>query len=171
MKIKVLSFFFAFVLTVAIMCGCTNKGVKPAIQQNGLTVNYLTLAGAEKKKISSFDSSQVSEGMSLGEALDRFGTPLPSETNSDYPLVYSWSLPDGEQLRIVFETDDRVAFLAKLQNGDFVLPEETVQYGEQGLRFLTENEISVLKDWIRGYKAVFCCVEDGCLRKVLFGEY
>ncbi|MBP5610934.1 MAG: hypothetical protein J6X72_06330 [Clostridia bacterium] len=115
------------------------------------------------------NKESITKGLSLEGALALLGQPRPSETNSDYPLVYSWSLNDGELLYVVFETDDRAAFLDDLQNGVYILPGETAEYGEQGVRFLTENEQNVVRQWTLNHKAVSAyCTLNG-QTTVLFG--
>lgn len=50
-----------------------------------------------------------------------------------------------------FWTDDRKEFLEKLRNGEYILPDESIQFGDRGIRLVTENEKTVLRDWIRSY--------------------
>ena len=103
---------------------------------------------------SDIDISEVNGDLTLREALSLFGSPRVSETNSDYPLVYSWNINDDEVLYLIFEKDDRHEFMRKLNNGEYILPEESVQYEEQGIRHLTDHELEVLRDWKLSHKTV-----------------
>ncbi len=75
-------------------------------------------------------------------------------------------------LYIAFESDDREEFLKNLNSGAYILPGESVEYADEGLRFLTENEKKTLKDWVRGNKAIYAYVLSNAEkdREELFGN-
>ena len=106
---------------------------------------------AEKTAV---DISKVNPNLTLGEALSLFGKPLPNERNSDYPLVYSWDVNGEEVLYMVFEKPDRGEFWDKIKNGAYILPEETPQYDSSGLRFVTDNELKAIREWVTSHTPV-----------------
>ncbi len=117
---------------------------------------------AEEKDGFVFDRSKVNEELTLREAIDLYGKPLPDESNSDYPILCSWHIEDNEFIYIIFETEDRKEFLQSFRNGDYILAEETVCYGDEGVRFMTDNELNTLREWIWNYKATSAyIVKDG----------
>lgn len=176
MKQKI-SFLFLLVLIPMLLIGCNNfPNYEGDTTQRGDIVNsdhvgYKTQSGhivmmsdyipitdmdidTETKDLSNINESEIDENLTLGEALELFGTPRISDTSTDYPLIYSWSINESEFLYIVFEVDDRKGFMEKLHTGDYILPNETVQYTESGLRILTENEMRTVEEWIKGHKAI-----------------
>ncbi len=123
--------------------------------ENGIVPIDLSFIDGETKEIFVIDKSKINEDLTLHMAIDLFGIPRSDETNSSYPLICSWSVGDHELLYIVFETDNREKFMESWQNGDFILPEESVKYGDEGLRFATDNELKVWQEWIQNHKAVY----------------
>ena len=113
----------------------------------------ISLLGNEAKDLSEFDISSINETLTLGTAIDLLGAPHGDETSAMYPLVYSWKINNKKRLYIRFETEDREEFIKKFNRGEYILPEEVVQYGEEGIPFATDNEIKVLTGWLRSYKA------------------
>ena len=112
--------------------------------------------------------SEITEGMTLGELLDMNGSPVIDDRNTDYPIFCSWDLGGDRLLTVVFLTDDRDAFWQKIVNGEFILPDETVQYGSYGLRNLTANELSEIQKWIRNFRAVAAYTTENGEKTVLF---
>jgi len=52
--------------------------------------------------------------------------------------------------------------------GCFILPNETPLYGDLGIRMATENEISMIRDFIRNHRAVEAYVVKNGERIILF---
>lgn len=171
MKYVTYAAFFLMFLTVTLFVGCNSDD--DSLTENNLIINenniaYMSLLNAEIKDDSIVDKSEINEELTLGRALDSFGTPRVSERNSIYPLVYSWNISDTEILYIVFEIDNREDFMEKLRNGDYILPSEPIQYGDQGVRFATDNELKVLREWTRDHKAVYAYIVHDGEKNVLF---
>lgn len=114
------------------------------------------------------DINEINSEFTLREALSLFGSPRIPETSSDYPFVYSWNIDDDEVLYLIFEKDDKHEFMNKLNHGEYILPEESVQYGEQGIRHLTEHELEVLRDWKLSHKTVCAYVIQNGEKNILF---
>ncbi len=124
----------------------------------------------EIKKPITLDKSKINENLTLGEALNMFGSPKPytNTTGSRFVFVYSWDIDDNTVLTISFDSEDREEFLKAYQNGDYVLPDETLVYKDEGIRYVTENEIKVLVDFIKGQKAIGASITRNGQREVLF---
>ena len=167
----------SFLSLIVILClsaftGCANSNDKtdtnPQTNDNVIALDYTSLLNAETKDTPITDISIVNDNLTLGMALDSFGTPRTPETSSNYPLVYSWTIGENEFLYIVFETDNREEFMEKLRNGDYILSDESIQYGEQDIRLATDNELKMLREWIRDYKAVCAYTVHNKDKSVLF---
>ena len=135
-----------------------------------LGLSILLLISCEYKDGSQNKLDKINSDITLEEALDLFGTPhqSPSDTSSIYPFVYSWEIGDGEVLYLIFERDDQKEFKEKIDNEVYVLPEEVVRYEENGLRQLTDNELKVIGEWVMDHTPVCAYTEQNGEKNVLF---
>lgn len=151
-------------LSILLLVSCEYKDEsqdKFDTQKSGIFtgINYLSYINSEiinehQVGKSEIDINEINSNLTLKEALDLFGTPRPSNSSSIYPLVYSWEIGDGEVLSLIFERDDQKEFKEKLDNGEYILPEDVVRYDENGLRQLTDNELKVLREWVMGHTPI-----------------
>ncbi len=169
-KIKLLSLFLVIFLTGCSLANNPASIDSYEINNNAILISYeeIVLQEADKKENLTVDISKLDKEMTLGEALKLLGTPLPDTRSSVYPLVYSWSLQDGELLSITFENENREEFWNELNSGKYVLPDEAVEYVEGGLRAMTPNEAKVFREWILSHKAVSACVTKDGVKNTLF---
>ncbi len=153
------------VLTMFLLAGCKSpvdmrsNEQSEAGSKHPLQIGYLSYISAEMAdgadvQKTAVDISKVNQNLSLGEALNLFGKPLPDTRNADYPLVYSWEVNKKEILYMVFEKPDRREFWDKIDNGTYILPEETPKYDSHGLRFVTDNELKVIREWVATHTPV-----------------
>lgn len=124
---------------------------------------YLTVlkAGAVKKDTTNIDLSEIKEGMTLDQAFELLGSVFSDDRNSLYPIEYNWKLDGDRRLYIMFETEDYEEFRERLHNGEFALPDEAIVTDSLGIRDATPNEIKVLGEWLRNYRATSAYVIDG----------
>lgn len=174
---RILLIIMAFVLTISFV-GCEYKDesqnkLDTQKSETFMENNYLShinsaIINEHQGGKSEVDINEINSNLTLEEALDLFGTPRPSDRSSDYPLVYSWKIGDGEVLYLIFERDDQKEFKEKLDNGEYILPEEVVRYEENGLRQLTDNELKVLREWVMDHTPVCAYIEQNGEKNVLF---
>ena len=138
----------------------------PALQ----TETHIALIGGEVKELTDVDVSCINEELTLGSAIEMLGAPHSDEMSADYPLVYSWVIDNKKKLYIRFETDDREEFMEKYRNGEFVLPEEVVEYVEGGIRVATANEMKVMAEWLKNYKAVESYIVENKKKNFIFSN-
>ena len=178
MKKYVVLFLLSLTMFWLIGCESEQESVIESDSTNSeafIDSNYMTHINEEIMNESelgetNIDITDVNWDVTLREALDLFGSPRVSERSSDYPLVYSWDINDGEVIYLIFEKkDDRNEFMDKLRNGDYILPEESVQYEEE-LRHCTENELKVLKDWIMSHRTEYVYIIRNGEKTILYEQ-
>ena len=125
-------------------------------------------SSSEPESIDSLDDLLLVKNMTLSEVIDRLGSQETDSRDSDYPLVYSWKLRDEVCLYVVFENEERDIFWEKMSDGSFVLPDETPEYDEYGMRRSTENEIRMLHEFILKHRAVSAYIIEGGEKTILF---
>lgn len=125
-------------------------------------------SSAEPERSYSFDELHLVKNMTLSEVIDRLGSPETDSRDSDYPLVYSWKLRDEACLYVVFENEERDIFWEKMSDGSFILPDETPEYDEFGMRRSTENEIRMLREFILKHRAVSAYVIESGEKTIIF---
>ena len=138
-----------------------------------MEINYLShinsaIINEHRGGKSEVDINEINSNLTLEEALDLFGSPRPSDTSSIYPIVYSWEIGDGEVLYLIFERDDQKEFREKLDNGEYILPEEVVRYDEHGIRSVTDNELKVIREWIMDHTPVCAYIVQNGEKNILF---
>jgi len=170
----------AIIVVIAMLFGCTNNS-SGTPQEDALSIillneeipgvimkDILQESSGEAREIHSLEDLNLVKYMTMSEALDMLGSPQVDDRDSDYPIVYHWILKNGECLYIVFESEERDEFLKELNAGSFILPNETPLYGDSGIRMATENEISMIRDFIRNHRAVEAYVVKNGERIILF---
>ena len=60
--------------------------------------------------------------------------------------------------------------MEKYRNGEFVLPEEVVEYVEGGIRVATANEMKVMAEWLKNYKAVESYIVENKKKNFIFSN-
>lgn len=170
--------FFILVLTIFLLVSCGSKDErlnKPDTLKSEtlMEMNYLSHINAEiinqsQSVKTEVDINEVNSTLTLKDALDLFGKPRISETNSNYPIVCSWEMGDGEVLYLIFERDDQKEFKEKFDNGEYILPDEVVRYEEDGLRHVTDNELKVLREWIMDHTPVCAYIVQNGEKNFLF---
>ncbi len=185
LKIKIIVIFLLLSTTVlSLGCGTTFNDIwDNGTSENETTSNSetgnissnlmpmsfynISITNTHKKETVTVDQSKITEKLTVKEALEMFGKPLPDTRSSIYPIVYSWSLNENEILYIVFETCNYTDFWKELNDGKYILPTETIQYGEGGLRFATENELKAVKEWTLNHKAIAAYIVNNGIKDVL----
>ena len=164
---RIMCYFVTVIVITILLTGCGSNDGNVSVPKLNVPI-HTSLLGGEVKKLTDVDVSCINEELTLGSAIELLGAPHSDEMSADYPLVYSWVIDNGKQLYIRFETDDREEFMEKYRNGEFVLPEETVQYGEGGISFATANETKVLAEWLRNYKATESYIVENKKKSFIF---
>lgn len=165
-------------LSLLLLVSCEYKDESPnkldtQKSETFMEINFLShinsvIMNENREGKSEFDINEINSDLTLEEALDLFGTPRPSDRNSTYPLVYSWEISDVEVLYLIFERDDQKELRGKIDSGEYILPKEVVQYDEHGLRFLTDNELKVIREWIMDHTPVCAYVLKNGEKNFLF---
>jgi hypothetical protein len=109
----------------------------------------------------------VQEGMTLKSALELLGKARPNEFSTYYPLNYSWIVGDGI-LYMVFKSENHDEFWQAWCRGDYVLEDEILEYGENGIRKTTKHELEVLLEHNLNNKATSAYVKKDGVITTLF---
>ncbi len=154
MKLKII-IIFLLLSSIIFSAGCNfQASITDESSNFSDSEESSTFADTEKRELTTEEKiMQINTQLTRGTALNLFGTPRPNEFSIDYPIVHTWEF-DGGLLYIFFETDNREEFIEAYKRGDFILPEETVIYSEDGIRHATENQKKVLKEWLDNHTAV-----------------
>ena len=170
MKYKKIMCYFVTVIVITILLnGCSSDDRNISVSERKAPQNT-SLLGGEVKELTDVDVSCINEELTLGSAIEMLGAPHSDEMSADYPLVYSWVIDNKKKLYIRFETDDREEFMEKYRNGEFVLPEEVVEYVEGGIRVATANEMKVMAEWLKNYKAVESYIVENKKKNFIFSN-
>ena len=170
MKYKKIMCYFVTVIVITILLnGCSSDDRNISVSERK-ALPHIALIGGEVKELTDVDVSCINEELTLGSAIEMLGAPHSDEMSADYPLVYSWVIDNKKKLYIRFETDDREEFMEKYRNGEFVLPEEVVEYVEGGIRVATANEMKVMAEWLKNYKAVESYIVENKKKNFIFSN-
>jgi|GEM_PF-6542268 len=138
------------------------------VYTNGRLLNLSALDNASQptvNDVSVLDS--VQEGMTLKSALELLGKARPNEFSTYYPLNYSWIVGDGI-LYMVFKSENHDEFWQAWCRGDYVLEDEILEYGENGIRKTTKHELEVLLEHNLNNKATSAYVKKDGVITTLF---
>lgn len=174
---KLFYLFYIAVLIILMLVGCNAHRSPSPTEKASLNVQnpmaYLSVLNAHvgKKDTTNIDLSEIKEGMTLDQAFELLGSAFSDDRNSLYPIEYNWKLDGDKKLYIVFETENYDEFSKRYENGEFILPDEKIVTDSLGIRDATPNEIEVLGEWLRNYRATCAYVIDGYYtnKTVLFG--
>ncbi len=155
---------FTLIMALSILfVGCkTNE--KTAVDFPLFSIDNLLFKDISIKEINAENEymSKLNNQLTLAEALEIFGKPLQDDRNALFPIGRSWQINQSRKLTVLFDIEDREKFLSSFYNGEFALPNEDLQYDESGIRFMTENELKVLSEWLKSFKAISAYyTEDG----------
>ncbi len=153
-------------IVASLLGGCMNE---KAIEPHSEDINFLAkFFDAEEKNVSRSKAMQINPQMTLKDVIALLGAPHHDSGSAHHPLLYSWDLKDGGSLNITFIGNDFDGLWTKLHNNEFVLPDEIIEPETTKKcnvvvgalkRCLTENELSVLKDWALQTKAIYAAIE------------
>lgn len=169
---------FVLMLTISLLVGCESKDEslnKTNALKSGMLMEMdcfsrinAEIINQSQGVVAKVDINEVNSTLTLKETLDLFGQPRVSETNSNYPIVCSWEISDSEVMYLIFERNDQKEFMEKFRNGEYVLPGESIEYGERGIRNATDNELKVLREWIMDHTPVCAYIVQNGDKKILF---